>query len=114
MKRLMSIAASDSGMGAGIQAYLKAFLRCGVYGAAALERAHLEAPTGAKPGRPEYHASVERWTTSEFAGYISSLGGAADAAPRRTPEEERAESAFLAVARLGSDSSEIAFPGGGA
>ncbi len=32
MKRVMSVATSDSGAGAGIQADLKAFLRCGVYG----------------------------------------------------------------------------------
>ena len=36
MKRVMSVATSDSGAGAGIQADLKAFLRCGVYGTTAV------------------------------------------------------------------------------
>ena len=36
MKRVMSVATSDSGAGAGIQADLKSFLRCGVYGTTAI------------------------------------------------------------------------------
>ena len=36
MKRVMSVATSDSGAGAGTQADLKAFLRCGVYGTTAI------------------------------------------------------------------------------
>lgn len=36
MKRVISVATSDSGAGAGIQADLKSFLRCGVYGTTAI------------------------------------------------------------------------------
>jgi len=36
MKRVVSVATSDSGGGAGIQADLKSFLRCGVYGTTAV------------------------------------------------------------------------------
>ena len=82
----------------------------------AIERAYLEAWTGAKPGHPDYRAFVEHWTTPEFAGYVSGLEGAADAALEGASEDERerAEVAYLAVARLERDFWEMAFPGGGA
>ena len=80
----------------------------------AIERAYLEAWTGAKPGPPDYRAFVEHWTTPEFAGYVFGLEGAADAALEGASEDERerAESAFLAVARLERDFWEMAFSGG--
>jgi hydroxymethylpyrimidine/phosphomethylpyrimidine kinase len=48
MKRVMSIATSDSGAGAGIQADLKAFLRCGVYGTTALVAVTAQNTVGVK------------------------------------------------------------------
>ena len=81
----------------------------------AIELAYLEAWTSAKPGSPNYTEYVEHWTTPEFASYVSGLGEAADAALRGASEDERerAERAFLAVARLERDFWEMAFSGGG-
>ena len=56
MKRVMSIATSDSGAGAGIQADLKAFLRCGVYGTTAIVATTAQNTVGVTdiyPFRPE-------------------------------------------------------------
>ena len=56
MERVMSIATSDSGAGAGIQADLKAFLRCGVYGTTAVVAATAQNTVGVTdiyPFRPE-------------------------------------------------------------
>ncbi len=81
----------------------------------AIERAYLEAWRSAAPGHPDYRAFVEHWTTPEFAGYVSGLEGAADAALEGATEDEReqAEAAFLAVAWLERDFWEMAFSGGG-
>ena len=80
----------------------------------ALELAYLEAWMNAAPGHPDYRPFVEHWTTREFAGYVSGLEQAADAALDEASDEEwqRAEAAFLEVARLERDFWEMAFPGG--
>lgn len=82
----------------------------------ALERAYLEAWRSAAPGHPDYGEFVEHWTTPEFASYVSALEDAAGAALEGASgdERERAERAFLAVARLERDFWEMAFSGGGA
>ena len=80
----------------------------------ALEIAYLEAWRNAAPGHPDYRPFVEHWTTQEFAGYVSGLEQAAAAALDEASGEERqrAEAAFLEVARLERDFWEMAFPGG--
>jgi formylaminopyrimidine deformylase / aminopyrimidine aminohydrolase len=80
----------------------------------ALELAYLEAWKNAAPGHPDYRPFVEHWTTREFAGYVSGLEQAADAALDEASGEERrrAEAAFLEVVRLERDFWEMAFAGG--
>jgi thiaminase len=80
----------------------------------ALELAYLEAWRNAAPGHPDYRPFVEHWTTQEFAGYVSGLERATDAALDEASGEERrrAEGAFLEVARLERDFWEMAFSGG--
>lgn len=80
----------------------------------ALERAYLEAWKSASPGHQDCREFVEHWTTAEFAGYVSGLEEATDAALDEAPDEERqrAEAAFLQVARLERAFWEMAFSGG--
>jgi thiaminase len=81
----------------------------------ALERAYLEAWTGAAPGQPRYREFVEHWTTAEFAAYVTALEEVADAALVSGDEEERAGTAFLEAVRLERDFWEMAWEekGGG-
>ena len=72
MKRVMSVATSDSGAGAGIQADLKAFLRCGVYGTTAIVATTAQNTVGVTDVFP---------FPPEVASFVSFLreAGAADA-----------------------------------
>ena len=81
----------------------------------AVERAYLEAWTSALPGHPDYREYVEHWTTPEFGLYVSGLETAAEAALETASDRERdrAEEAFLDVARLEKDFWEMAFAGDG-
>lgn len=82
----------------------------------AAERAYLDAWRDAAPGHPDYRPFVEHWTVPGFAGYVAGLEGAVDdALGEATGEErERAEEAFLAVARLEREFWGMAFDGGAA
>lgn len=54
-----------------------------------IERAYLDAWTGAAPGAPEYRPFVAHWTTPEFGVYVAELERAADElAPHRAPSGE--------------------------
>lgn len=81
----------------------------------AIERAYLEAWAGIAPGHPDYREFVEHWTVPEFAGYVSGLEEAADAALERVSADERGEieEAFREVSRLERDFWEMAFSGSG-
>ena len=69
-----------------------------------MERAYLEAWRSAAPGHPDYQGFVEHWTTPEFAGYVTGLEGAADAALEDAGgQEDRVEAAFLEVSSVERD-----------
>ena len=70
MKRVMSIATSDSGAGAGIQADLKAFLRCGVYGTTAIVATTAQNTVGVT----DIHAFPPQVATEQIEAVVSDIG----------------------------------------
>lgn len=83
-----------------VRAYREHLERLGAAGYASaltglwtLERAYLDAWTGAQPGAGDYRRFVEHWTTPEFGAYVARLGEAVALAGAD-------EAAFLATADL--------------
>ncbi len=70
MKRAMSIATSDSGAGAGIQADLKAFLRCGVYGTTAIVATTAQNTVGVT----DIYAFPPRVAVQQIEAIVSDIG----------------------------------------
>jgi hydroxymethylpyrimidine/phosphomethylpyrimidine kinase len=70
MKRVLSIATSDSGAGAGIQADLKAFLRCGVYGTTAIVATTAQNTLGVT----DIHALPPQVTVDQIEAVVSDIG----------------------------------------
>ncbi len=70
MKRVMSIATSDSGAGAGIQADLKAFLRCGVYGTTAI----VATTTQSTVGVTDIYPFPPRVATAQIEAVVEDIG----------------------------------------
>ena len=70
MKRVMSIATSDSGAGAGIQADLKAFLRCGVYGTTAIVATTAQNTVGVT----DIYAFPPRVAVEQIEAVVSDIG----------------------------------------
>src|ERR671910_3797947 len=70
MKRVISIATSDSGAGAGIQADLKAFLRCGVYGTTAIVATTAQNTVGVT----DIYAFPPRVATDQIEAVVSDIG----------------------------------------
>ena len=70
MKRVMSIATSDSGGGAGIQADLKAFLRCGVYGTTAIVATTAQNTLGVT----DIHAFPPQVAVEQIEAVVSDIG----------------------------------------
>ena len=83
----------------------------GIVVTATLERAYLEAWSGARPGAPAYCEFVEHWTTDAFRAYIDALVAAADNALSAASPHERvgAEEAFIWTARYERDFWQMAF-----
>lgn len=70
MKRVMSVATSDSGAGAGIQADLKAFLRCGVYGTTAVVATTAQNTVGVA----DIYPFPPRITTAQIEAVVEDIG----------------------------------------
>src|SRR5215210_834614 len=70
MKRVLSIATSDSGAGAGIQADLKAFLRCGVYGTTAIAATTAQNTVGVTG----IHALPPQVAVAQIEAVVSDIG----------------------------------------
>jgi hydroxymethylpyrimidine/phosphomethylpyrimidine kinase len=70
MKRVMSIATSDSGAGAGIQADLKTFLRCGVYGTTAIVATTAQNTVGVT----DIYAFPPEVATQQIEAIVSDIG----------------------------------------
>ena len=70
MKRVLSIATSDSGAGAGIQADLKAFLRCGVYGTTAIVATTAQNTVGVT----DIYAFPPRVAVEQIEAVVSDIG----------------------------------------
>ena len=70
MKRVMSIATSDSGAGAGIQADLKTFLRCGVYGTTAIVATTAQNTVGVM----DIYAFPPEVATQQIEAIVSDIG----------------------------------------
>ncbi len=66
----MSVATSDSGAGAGIQADLKAFLRCGVYGTTAIVATTAQNTVGVA----DIHAFPPQVATEQIEAVVSDIG----------------------------------------
>ncbi|MCA1716517.1 MAG: TenA family transcriptional regulator [Actinobacteria bacterium] len=116
-RRSLDLQAPRHPTGAAYRDFLLRFLEHEPYPAAitalwALERAYLEAWSGAVSGHPEYREFVEHWTTPDFAEYVAGLEQPADRALGPGGEREQVEAAFLDVARLERDFWEMALSGG--
>ncbi len=70
MRRVISIATSDSGAGAGIQADLKAFLRCGVYGTTAIVATTAQNTVGVT----DIYAFPPRVAVEQIEAVVSDIG----------------------------------------
>ncbi len=70
MKKVMSVATSDSGAGAGIQADLKAFLRCRVYGTTAIVATTAQNTVGVT----DIYAFPPRVAVEQIEAIVSDIG----------------------------------------
>ena len=79
----------------------------------AVERAYLDAWTGAQPGAAGYEPFVAHWTVPEFAAYVSGLEQAAAAAlaVAAPAAAQAAAEAFRRVARHERDFWQMAYAG---